>query len=201
MSFSESFDHKSNELEKRYQQFAQLRKSTHEHMKVEEQLRLRENPMPTEEELYLGAFKEWLEPQVRAAINEMYRKGYATQSSGFHGEEPDVQIIDGHFTIDEATRRVLQHMGVDVLRGSDFGLPRNKLITMLRFRAQKPSLEDIKEKWDAIAAALPQRSLPHEVHPICDRAEEFRGQYAPQHPSLNEAREKYHEYLKASLSE
>jgi hypothetical protein len=55
-------------------------------MKIEEDARLKDNPTPTEEELYMGAFKEWLEPQVRDAIPEMYRKGYGTVSSGFHGD-------------------------------------------------------------------------------------------------------------------
>ena len=38
-------------------------------------MRLKENPRPTEEELYMAAFKEWLEPQVRAAASEMFKKG------------------------------------------------------------------------------------------------------------------------------
>ena len=165
-------------------------------MKVEEETRLRENPRPTEEELYMGAFKEWLEPQVRAAIYEMYRKGYATQSSGFHGEDHNVQTADGYFTIDEATKAALQGIGVEVLRGADIGVPKNKHITMIRFRAADPSLDAIKDQWNAIAAALPNKSFPAGIRPICDRAEEFREQYAPEHPSLDEARETYFEYIK-----
>jgi hypothetical protein len=44
-------------------QFAQLREQTHRSMKIEEKVRLKENPTPTQEELYMGAFNEWLEPQ------------------------------------------------------------------------------------------------------------------------------------------
>jgi hypothetical protein len=168
-------------------------------MNAEEEIRLKENPRPTEEELYMAAFKEWLEPQVRAAASEMYKKGYATTSSGFHGQRHDLQIIDGYFTIDDATKEALQQMDVEVLRGADIGVPRNKLITMLRFRAENPSLNDIKTKWDAIAAALPHKSLPPGIRPICDRAEEFREQYSPEHPSLDEAREKYYDFLRGSL--
>jgi hypothetical protein len=168
-------------------------------MKAEEKIRLKENPKPTEEELYMAAFKEWLEPQVRVAASEMYKKGYATTSSGFHGQDHDLQIIDGYFTIDDATKAVLQHMGVEVLRGADIGVPRNKLITMLRFRAEDPSLSDIKNKWDAVAAALPRKSLPPGIRPVCDRAEEFREQYAPEHPSLDETREKYYDFLRGRL--
>ena len=90
MSFSEGFDKKSHEQEKLQQQcgrFASTCSSIHE---AEEEKRLKENP-DTEQKKNstCGAFEEWLEPQVRAAISEMYRKGYATQSSGFHGEEPE----------------------------------------------------------------------------------------------------------------
>lgn len=174
MSFSERFTNETNKQENLRQRFAQLRQRVHQSMKVEEEVRLKENPRPTEEELYMGAFKEWLEPQVRAAIVEMYRKGYATQSSGFHGEECEMQLIDGYFTIDEATKVVLEQMGVEVLRGSDIGLPKNKSIRLLRFRATDPSLDKIKERWDAVAAVLPEKSFPAGIRPICDRADEFK---------------------------
>jgi hypothetical protein len=195
MSSSERLTAKPSHQEKLRQQFAQLRQRTHQSMKIEEETRLRENPSPTEDELYMAAFKEWLEPQVRAAIYEMYRKGYATLSSGFHGEEHDLQTIDGYFRIDDATKAVLQQSGVEVLRGADIGVPKNKLITMLRFRATDPSLGAIKNQWDAIAAALPNKSLPAGVRPISDGAEQFRDKYAPEHPGLDEARGRYYEYL------
>jgi hypothetical protein len=198
MSASERLDINSFEQTNYHRRFVELRRSVHRTMKAEEAKRLKDNPSPTEEELYMGAFKEWLEPQVRAAISAMYRKGYATQSSGFHGGNPEMQTIDGHFIIDKLTKEVLRRMGVDVLRGQDIGVPKNTLITILRFRATNPSVDSLKVKWDAVAAVLPQRSLPDGIRPICDRAEEFRAQYAPDHPSLDEARDNYHEYLRNS---
>jgi hypothetical protein len=196
MSFPERLGNSATNSEKLRQQFSALRESVHQSMRAEEELRQKENAAPTEDELYMGAFEEWLEPQVRDAIREMYDKGYATQSSGFHGEEPELQIVDGYFTIDEQTREQLNRMGVDVLRGADIGVPKNKLVTMLRFRARNPSLSAIKAQWDAIAATLPRKSLPFGVRPVCDRAEEFRAQYAPAYPSLDEQRERYYEYLR-----
>jgi hypothetical protein len=198
MSFAEGFTGRTNRQETLSQPFAQLRARVHQSMKTEEEIRLKENPHPTEEELYMGAFMEWLEPQVRSAIVEMYRKGYATQSSGFHGKNPELQLVDGYFTIDEQTKVILSKMGVEVLQGADIGLPRNKLITILRFRAEHPSLTAIKPQWDALAAALPRKSLPEGIRPICDRAEEFREQYAPKYPSLAKARERYFKYLENS---
>ena len=163
-------------------------------------MRLKENPTPTEQELYMGAFKEWLEPQVRDAIEQMFRKGYATQSSGFHGEKCDLQIVDGNFQIDGKTKAVLKQMGVDVLRGADIGIPKNRFVTMLRFRAEQPSLRKMKDQWDAVAAVLPAKSLPPGIRPICDRAEEFRNQYAPEHPNLEKERETFIEYLRRNAA-
>jgi hypothetical protein len=198
MSLSERFTGRTNQQEQLRQKFKQLRKQVHESMRAEEDVRLRENPKPTEEELYMGAFVEWLEPQVRAAVVEMNRKGYATQSSGFHGTECEIQAIDGIFTIDEETKSVLKQMGVDVWRGADIGVPQNKLVTMLRFRAKDPSVDKIKDQWDAVAAALPKKAFPEGILPICDRAEIFREEYAPDHPSLEEVRLRYFEYQRAT---
>ena len=180
--------------------FAALRRTIHQAMKREEAARLRDNPTPSEEELFMGAFKEWLEPQVRDAIVTMFRKGYATQSSGFHANKPDLQMIDGLFTVDEKAKSSLAQMGIEVLRGVDVGLPKNKLITIIRFRAEDASLSTLKARWDAIAAALPQKTFPPGVRAVCDRAEEFREQYAPAYPSLEEARQKYQQFLRRNAA-
>lgn len=185
----------TNQSEHLHETFKQLREQVHASMKAEEAVRLRENPKPTEEELYMGAFVEWLEPQVRSAVVEMNRKGYATQSSGFHGTDCEIQAIDGLFTVDAETKDVLKQMGVDVWRGPEIGVPKNKLITMLRFQAKNPSVDKIKDQWDAVAAVLPKKEHPAGIRTICDRAEEFRLQYAPEHPSLEDARERYFKYL------
>ena len=89
-------------------------------------------------------------------------------------------------------------MGVDVWRGSDIGIPKNKLITMLRFRAKDPSVDKIKEQWDAVAAVLPKKEFPAGIRPICDRAEIFRKEYAPEHLSLEEARVRNFEYQRTA---
>jgi len=199
MFASERFTGKTDKEEQFRQQFARLRQRVRQSMKDEEEMRLKENPRPTEEELYLGVFTEWLEPQVRDAVREMYMKGYATQSSGFHATKPELQIIDGFFTIDKNTEKVLRQMGVEVLRGLDIGLPKNKLITILRFRATEPVLSKIKDQWDAIVTLLPTKLSATVVRPISDRAEQFRAEYAPEYPSLEEARERQFEYLTRNI--
>ena len=194
--FASGFESTTNQQENLRQKFAQLREEIHRAMKVEETQRLKENPTPSEEELHMGAFREWLEPQVRTAVEEMFRKGYATQSSGFHGEECEMQMIDGWFTIDSETKERLSQIGVEVLRGADIGLPKNKMVGILRFRARRPEIGEIKAQWDTIAALLPEKTLPQGIRPMCDRAEEFRERFAPGHPSLEEERNKYLDYIR-----
>jgi hypothetical protein len=199
MSPSEGLGNKFNSPEALSQQFLRLRQMVHESMKVDEKNRLEENPKPTDEELYMGAFKEWLEPQVRDAISMMYKKGYATQSSGFHGTKPEQQSVDGYFTVSKETKSILNAMGIDVLRGADIGIPQNKHITILRFVGTYPSVAALKKQWDALAEALPENKLPEGLRPICDRAEEFRTEFAPEHPSLEEARMAYDEYVQRDM--
>jgi hypothetical protein len=201
MDVMTAFEGLSNktDYQERLRQFAELREATHRDMKIEEETRLKDNPTPTEEELYLGVFLESLEPQVRDAVRKMFEKGYATQSSGFHGEDCAIQMIDGYFNIDNETTDVLNAMGVEVLRGADIGLPENKSIRIIRFRARNPSLDEIKGQWDAIAAVLLEKELPKGIRPISDRAEEFREECAPSHPSLDPARTAYFEYLRSTV--
>jgi hypothetical protein len=66
---------------------------------------------------------------------------------------------------------------------------------MLRFRAVRPNFDEIERQWDAVAAALPQSSLPPSLRPISDRAEIFRAEYAPDYASLEDARLQQFEYL------
>jgi len=95
-------------------------------------------------------------------------------------------------------------MGVQVLRGPELDLPQNKLITQIRFFPKEADLKKIKEQWDVIAKILPKKDGPPG---ICDRAEEFREEYAPNHASLEQDRKAYFdrirkeaEQVKAKLS-
>jgi hypothetical protein len=123
----------------------------------------------------------------------MYRKGYGTQSSGFYGEHSEFQAVDGYFFIDEDTKMKIEALGAQVLNGVELGLPLNKLIRQIRFYPKEIDLGKMKERWDAIAAVLPERAGPPA---ICDRVEEFQEEYAPNHPSLEKERSDYFNYLR-----
>lgn len=170
-----------------------LREKIHAEMDEEIKKRLETNPNPTEEEVRAGAFNEWIEPQAREAVFEMLKKGYGTQSSGFYGEHNEFQAVDGYFTVDDESIKTLKEMDIHVLRGPELGLPQNKLITQIRFYPKEADLQKIKGQWDDIAITLPKKDGPPG---ICDRVEEFREEYAPNHPSLEQDRKTYFEKIR-----
>ncbi len=161
--------------EVRAEAFSELREQSHTQIERETAERIKSNPKPSEDEINAGAFPEMLEPQVRDAVFEMRKKGYATESSGFGGKTGEVQSIDGYFEIDEKTERALRDLGVQVGRDEGFG-PK---YAFLRFTPDEPSLEKIKAKWDEIAELLPDRGQQAELS-VSGHAEEFIKEYAPE---------------------
>ncbi len=178
-------------------QLAELREEVHREMEKEIKERLENNPKPTEEEIRMAAFKEDLEPQVRDAVLAFNKKGYGTESSGFY-EESKFQAIDGHFYIDENTKKKIEALGAQVRR-PDIGMPENKYITQIRFYPKEADLLKIKQQWDAIARALPKTEGPEPIS-ISYGAKEFRKQYAPNHPNLEQKIHDYSEWLKVKMN-
>jgi len=172
----------------------QLRTRVHAEMEIEGKRRMETSPEPTENELRLAAFIEWIEPQVREAVTEMYRKGYGTKSSGFYGGNNSFQAIDGYFFIDDETKKKIKAMGAEVLNGPEMGVPLNDIIMQIRFSPDTDDLGSIKKKWDTIVAVLPPRQEGPRA--ICDRAEEFREEYSPDYPSLQNEIDEYFSFLR-----
>ena len=129
-----------------------LRRAVHVAMYDDLRRRTAEDPTPTEEELDLGAYVEALEPQVRDAVRELRGKGYATHSSGFYGYDPAVQAIEGQFELSAAVVERLGAVGVEV--------ERRLKTTSIRFRPPVADLPAMKQMWDRVARALPDRGRP-----------------------------------------
>ena len=91
-------------------QFIELRTDIHKQLDIDTAKRIERDPIPTEEEAIIGAYKEMLEPQVKDAIFEFLRKGYTPESSGFTGEHFNIQSMDGYFEIDNATREQIENL-------------------------------------------------------------------------------------------
>jgi len=168
---------------KRFQRLAALRTEVHKRMDAEIMERIKTNPVLTETEDRLGAFVEMLEHQVRDAVLEFNRKGYATYSSGFFGKHNEVQAIAGFFTLDDETKARLATQGVEI---EDKKLFKGRFTeTIVAFRPQEPDLAKIKEKWDAIASMLPDKGQPA-LPNFTNASVQFRKTYAPHSPYLEE---------------
>lgn len=108
-------------------------------------------PKPTKEELFLGAYVEMIEPQVRNAVRVLNHKGYTTCSSGFYGKK---QAIDGFFEIDNETKNILGKSKVRVNEKNGY--------TSIAFIPKKQSLRSMQQQWDAIASILPRKKAGHQ---------------------------------------
>lgn len=127
-----------------------LRRKVHAEREQALEERLRTNPTPIPEELSMGAFLEMIEPQVLDAVRLLRRNGYASQSSGFDSFHfQSMNFAEPHFAeLDAAARERLEALGVKI-RAS-----------RLSFACEKIDLEEIKKKWDAVAASLPDLGHP-----------------------------------------
>ena len=132
-----------------------LRRLRHEvHVAMYEELsrRVAADPAPTREELDMGVYVEALEPQVRDAVREMRRKGYATHSSGFYAYDHAAQVVEGGFELPAGVPERLRGLGVEA--------ERRGRTTLLRFRPSTADLGDMKERWDRVAGVLPDLGRP-----------------------------------------
>jgi len=75
----------SPEQTKIFSYFSKLRREVLNGMKESKEERKKNNPVATDAELGLGAYQENIEPQVRDAVLNLRKKGYATYESGFNG--------------------------------------------------------------------------------------------------------------------
>lgn len=160
--------------------FPSLRKKVLAEIDIKLNNRINNNPVPNQDEIYIGAFREELEPQVQDALFKMYQKGYSAESSGFYGIEGEFQAIDGYFEIDDKIREQLYKLGVLVLKGYHLGMPGySKYWTQIRFYPQKANINLIKKKWNKIISILPD--LGHFAPPSTSGgAQQFRQKYCPE---------------------
>ena len=129
----------TSEQIKLFSQYAKLRKQTREQIEEQVKERKKENPTPTEEELEMGCYIESIEPQVRAAVLNLRRKGYATYESGFHNFKG-------------------QKIGFEEKHLENFQLPKN-LIHELELKGKQAVfsnfLTDLKEEFGGSIILIP----------------------------------------------
>jgi len=150
--------------------FAKMRKEVHDQGDREALLRKRENPKATEEELSIGIYLEYIEPQVRDAVRQMRKKGYSTYESGFYGSEGfqrigllEHQLNGAHLSqeiVDEAKRVGAE---IRVILGRDDAEDRQTRDAIEIHFTRFVDLEIIKKLWDMIVRDLPD--LGHSALP------------------------------------
>lgn len=145
-------------------EFASLREKVLREQKEEVEKRRSLNPIPNEEELSAGAYREEIEPQCREAVFVMRRKGYDTWSSGFSfgNKFGNRQVLEGNLKFDQPTRELLKKHGYIVYT------TKWERYHSLNFRPQNPDLQGITAKWNKLADLLPELghpALPHTRDP------------------------------------
>ncbi|MCR4314029.1 MAG: hypothetical protein NUV84_02160 [Candidatus Uhrbacteria bacterium] len=148
--------------EEELQEFKNLREVILRERDKEVVKRISSNPIPDEEELSAGAYRELLEPQCRKAIFEMRRKGYDTASSGFGSG--NTQVVDGLFPLDQPTVDELVKKGYVVY---EVGVNSPSI----QFRPSTPDIEVITNTWDELAKLLPDLGAP--ARPHCSSLDSF----------------------------
>lgn len=132
--------------------------------------RLQTNPTPTPAELDMGTYIEGLEPEVRQAVMGMWQKGYATASSGFAGNQHEMQRVEGGFRIDNQIKQRLTGIGV----GVDEILP---TWTAIFFKPDGPDIAAISRHWEEVVDLLPARNRTNQAPPTNPLAQEFQQMY------------------------
>jgi len=154
--------------EKLREEFDQLRRRVLEQTERETKERIRNNPQPTEQEIFMGAFREEIEPQIRDAVDELYKKGYTTGSSGFHGSASEQQILYIKGEVDNQTKTALESIGNIKVFPEKLPIfledqPRRRKVTLIKFMAPVPELKNIKAMWDTIADIFPPKEVPDQL--------------------------------------
>ncbi|MBI2038216.1 MAG: hypothetical protein HYT15_04850 [Candidatus Magasanikbacteria bacterium] len=143
-----------------------LREQIHKEDRTQLEERLKTHPLPTSEELSMGAFAEVIERPIRNAVLTLRRKGYNTASSGFGNfNYQTLQLNSPQFKdLDTAVVKKLEALGVKVGDGS------------LNFKCNQSDPIKIMNIWDTIAAALPSLGEPSPDSPL-PASQTFRNKF------------------------
>lgn len=116
------------------------------------QERMQTNPVPTQQELGMGAFVEEIQPQAREAVLLMRQKGYDIGNvlhAGFKGESHDHQGMTFQTPLSHGEESLLGENGF-VIEGGQ-----------LSFKPENPTdLGEIKGMWDWLAGSLSDLGEP-----------------------------------------
>jgi len=135
--------------------FAKLRQKTLDEMRPQIEARRQNHPIENEEELNMGAYQESIEPQVRPAVFDLRKKGYATYGSGFGDFDSQEIYFEKdylkNFQLSEQAVNEYRNRGVIIEVKAD----RIKLIFKKEF-----DQEEIKALWQEVQSYFPDLGEP-----------------------------------------
>lgn len=167
ISFRRKYISKNPKLQKR-RLFERLEYKAQKTVKNDITRRKKINPHPSKLESRLGVFIEELEPQVRKAVVEMNRKGYATDLSGFMNNSCE-QMIEGDFQLDKNTISKLKKLGIKVETNPSG-------YTRILFSPIEADLGKIKKLWNKAVSLLPIKNKIADSS-MTRKARDFRMKY------------------------
>jgi hypothetical protein len=140
--------------------YAKMRKEVVGYMGEKIHKRKSENSLATKDELMIGCYMEAIEPQVKEAVIEMNKKGYATEYSGFHNFNSQVIKFKTEKKVNillEQIEEKYKEIGIEIKVDQE---------SIKIIFSKKISLEEIKKIWDEIATFLPDLGGPAKVESI-----------------------------------
>lgn len=167
IKFRRKYNSKNPQLQ-RQRLFERLEYNIQTTMKNDIKRRIKRNSNPNKMESCLGIFIEELEPQVRQAVIEMNRKGYATDLSGFVNNSCE-QMIEGDFQLGEKVINKLNLLGITVEKNPSG-------YTRLQFSPKEADINKIKRHWNKVVSLLPNRNRIADSS-MTRKSREFRTTY------------------------
>lgn len=135
--------------------YTQQRDQIHKKIDLEIEQREQTEPQATPTELEMGAYIQYIEPQVRDAVLVLRGKGYPTYASGYAGfESQNIDIETKDFSEYKPSEDLLIK-----LEPYDIVLQIEPSEIWFSCRRQL-SVEELKEVWDLIAKDLPDLGHP-----------------------------------------
>ncbi len=135
--------------------YAKLRQKTLDEMRPQIEARRQNLPIATKDELSLGAYQESIEPQVRPAVLNLRKKGYATYGSGFFGfDSQEIYFEKKYLENFQLPAKIIdefRNRGVVIVIKDD----RIQLIFKKEF-----NLDEFKALWQEVESCFPDLGEP-----------------------------------------
>jgi len=151
-----------------YGYYAKLRKEALDQLRLDVEKRKKENPVASQSELDMGAYKESIESHIRDTVIALRTKGYNTTLSGFSGFDiQEIKIANNSFDNFELSDDAINDLEI---RGIEVTIKSNDISFKC---SQELNLEQLTDAWNLIEKEVPDLGYQAEASSI-PLAEDFR---------------------------